>query len=349
MTTVGFDVTAVTTGATGVARYVRELVSALRRQGVQVSPFAVGRGRYDALPETRRVRVPLRALHAAWAVSTWPHAETFTGPVDVVHVPDLRPPPTRRPLVMTLHDLAAVDHPELHSARRVAAQQEQLAALRRASVVLTVSATTRARAIAHGVPAERIVVTPLGYTPLPPVTGERVVAEPYLLAVGELTPRKNLGVLTQAFSAAGLTGHRLVIAGPGNADAGDLLGPDIDDVVLLGAVDDDTLARLYRDAVALCFPSKAEGFGLPVLEAMAQGLPVLASDIEVVREVGGDAILTAPVDDVHRWAEGLRRLVEDAALRRQLSAAGRARASGFTWEATAAATLAAYDRALACE
>lgn len=347
MTSVGFDVTPMTTGVTGVARYVRELVGALRGQGVTVSTYAFGRGRYPALPGTRHISVPLRVLHTAWAMAPWPRAETVAGDVDVVHVPDLRAAPTRRPLVMTLHDLAAVDHPELHSPRRVAAQRAQLETVRRqASVVITVSEATRTRAVAHGVSPERIVVTPLGHTPRPPA-GAPVIDGPYLLAVGEVTPRKNLGVLTRAFAAAKVPGLRLVVAGPTSPQTADLLGPDRDDVIILGSVDDETLTGLYEGAVALCFPSLAEGFGLPVLEAMSAGVPVLASDIDVVREVGADAVSFAPPRDVAAWTDAIRQLAEDGELRARLSEAGRRRASLFTWEATAAATVAAYEKALA--
>lgn len=345
---VGLDVTAVTTGGTGVARYVRQLTAALGREDVQLALLAFGRGRRPAPDGTRQLRIPLRILHAGWGAVAWPSVERLVGPVDLVHAPDLRPPPTRAPVVMTVHDLAAVDLPALHSPRRVAAQRAQLDAARSAAIVFAVSRATADRLVAHGVDGDRIVVTPLGHTPLPP-PGPRTVAPPFVLAVGEIAPRKNLPLLVRAFRAAALSQDmRLVIAGPHGQDTEAVLAAADDRVVLLGPVDDATLARLYGDATALCFPSRAEGFGLPVLEAMAAGLPVVASDLEVLREVAGPAAVLVDSLDENGWIDALRTVTDDEQLRRRLIADGRRRAAEFTWTATAEATLTGYRKAAGC-
>ena len=121
-----------------------------------------------------------------------------------------------------------------------------------------------------------------------------------------------------------------------------------DRVFTVGPVDDATLSGLYAAATALCFPSLAEGFGLPVLEAMAAGLPVVASDIEVVREVAGDAARLVPPGDVGAWRHALEDVATDPATLQRMAAAGRARAGRFSWDRTAELTVAAYRRVLRC-
>jgi glycosyltransferase involved in cell wall biosynthesis len=114
---------------------------------------------------------------------------------------------------------------------------------------------------------------------------------------------------------------------------------------LLGLVDDATLAALYRDALALCFPSRAEGFGLPVLEAMAAGCPVVASDLPVLREIVGDDGILVPAGDAIALSQALRELLGDDGTRAELARAGPRRAAAFSWASTAEATVDAYQRA----
>lgn len=335
-----------------MARYARQLSVALAGQEVELAPFAVGRGRRDAPPGVRHLGVPLRAVQRAWAVAGRPRVEGLVGPVDLVHSLDLRLPATGRPLVATVHDLAAIERPDLHPGRAVAQQRARLAGLGRARVVLADSGATAKALVARGVEAERIVVVPLGVSPLPPPVAAPV-ARPFLLAVGELAARKNLDCLLVAFAAARLGSVRLALAGPdgGQRDRLAALGRRLGlgrRLVMLGRVADDVLAGLYQDAVALCLPSLAEGFGLPVLEAMAAGLAVVASDLEVVREVAGEAALLVAPGDPSALADGLARVAGDEALRCRLARAGPRRASAFTWDETARATVQAYHRALAC-
>ena len=349
---VAVDVTPLIAGSTGVARYTDRLCNALEATGVELAPFAVGRASRPAPQGVRHVQAPLRVVQRAWSVTNRPSAEDLVGDVDVVHSLDLLPPPSRCPLVATVHDLAAVEEPHLHPRRSVSQQRARLAVLARAEVVVSNSYATASALVRHGIEGHRIVVGQLGLSSLPP-PAENGVSGPFVLTVGELSARKGHARLLEAFASARLGPARLVLAGP---DAGqgrplrDLaarLGI-ADQVVLLGHVSDAVLAGLYRDAMTLCFPSLAEGFGLPVLEAMAAGLPVVASDLEVIREVAGDtAILVAP-GDVATLCAALERVVGDEQLRHQLADSGRARARRFTWETTAKATASAYHRALAC-
>jgi len=345
---VALDVTPLTTGCTGVARYVRELSAALPAAGVDVVPYAIGRGRIPTLPGTAKSRVPLRLAHLAWRFAARPRVDYLVGAVGLVHTCDLLPPPTRRPVVMTVNDLAALEHPDRHARRQVALQRRQLIACGQADLVLTISQATADAVITQGVEAAKVVVTQMGRTPLPS-GGRCPVDGPFLLAVGELALRKDLPTLIAAFRRAAIPQNvRLVLAGPDGHGADTIVPLTGGRVVRLGLVSDRTLGALYRGALALCFPSVAEGFGLPVLEAMGSGLPVLCSDLPVLREVTGGSAVRLPSGEVAAWSSALELVVADAALRADLSERGRAAVAAFTWARTAAATRAAYDRLLSC-
>jgi glycosyltransferase involved in cell wall biosynthesis len=356
--TVALDATPLISGRTGIARYVTELGAALERRGVDVRRFAIGRGSREPSSDIRRIRVPLRIVERWWAGVPGPSLERFVGPADVVHAAGLLVPRTRRPLVVTVHDLAALDYPELHPDRHVRQVRALLKALDRAAVVLAVSGATADGLVARGIDRAKVLVAPLGATPLDTSNGTAadtaVVAEPgsYLLTVGEASPRKGYTTLLRAFASLGATAPRLLMVGPPAGDEARIRDTIAmfhleSRVVRLGAVSDGELAGLYQGALALCFPSVAEGFGLPVLEALAAGVPVVASDISVVREVAGDAALLVPVDDEGLMAKALHAVSVDPQLRARLADAGRHRATAFRWDRTAEVTLAAYRTATA--
>ena len=350
---VAFDATPVISGRTGVARYVTQLGAALERQSVELRQFAVGRRSFALPAGARHIRFPARAVERWWRTVPWPTIEQLVGDVQAVHATGLVMPPTRRPLVVTAHDIAAVRYPELHPDRHVRQQRAQLDLLHRASAIVSVSRATADDLVQLGIPAERVVVAPPGLTrlpePAPPLAGLDGRGG-YLLTVGETSPRKGYGTLVGALARLD-RGPALVMAGPPAGDERRLrsliasfgLGPR---VTRLGPVTDAVLARLYRDALVLCFPSIAEGFGSPVLEAMGTGLPVLASDIPVLRELAGDAAVYVPNDDEKAWAEAIQAIVSDDSLRRALAQRGLSRAAEFTWERAAAATCDAYRLAL---
>ncbi len=354
MPKVGFDVTALLAGDTGVARYTRDIAAALERRGIDLRPFAIGRGDHgDALPAgTRRLRVPLRLVHRSWSLIGRPSAQSLTPACDLVHAPDLVPPPSKGARVVTVHDLVALDHPDLHPARSVAVQRQQLAAARNpATVVIAVSQSTAAALRSRGVDAERVVTAPNGLTAMPAPDPSVVPPHPYLLAVGAITPRKGLPTLAAAFSRAAIPPSvRLVFAGPLGwegervVDAVRSAGTD-DRMIWLGRVSDAQLAALYDRAIAVCVPSVAEGFGFPLLEAAAAGAPVVASDLPVFRELDGCVTLYAPVRDDEAWTLALERVVGDESLRREAAARGRLVASEYTWDRTATLTIGAYNRA----
>lgn len=348
---VAFDVTPVIFGRTGIARYVTQLAIALEASGTELRRFAIGRATFPLPAEARHIRVPARLIEPWWRLAPWPTLERLVGECELVHATGPLIPRTRRPLVVTVHDLAALRYPELHPSRHVHQQQALRAALARAAVIVSVSSATADDLVHLGVRAERIVVTPLGVThrtatapvPDPPPAG-------YLLTVGESSPRKRYDIVLRAL--AQLDGDlRLVMAGPAAGDDARLrslvgaLGLT-SRVSRQGAVSDSMLAGLYDGALALCFPSMSEGFGLPVLEAMAVGVPVIASDIAATREVAGSAALYPAGDDAVAWVEAIQAVTSDASLRAAMATAGREQAAKFTWERTASATLDAYRRAL---
>jgi glycosyltransferase involved in cell wall biosynthesis len=347
---VAFDVTSVIAGSTGIARYVNELSASLDGGGAELRRFALGRQSFPAPSGTRHLPVPARIVARSWKLTGWPRAEQLVRGADVVHATGLLVPATRRPLVVTVHDVAALRHPELHPARHVRAQRGLVSSLDRAAGIVAVSAATADDLVQLGVPGERITVAPLGLSHMPPPVSEGRPPPGYLLTVGETARRKRYDVLLRALVGLG-PDVRLVMAGPPAADDERLsqlvseLGLT-DRVRRLGSVSDAQLSGLYEGALALCFPSVAEGFGLPVLEAMAWGTPVLVSDLPVMRELAGDAAVYIPVDGPSTWADAISGVIEQPALREALSAAGRRRAGEFTWEKAARRTREAYALAL---
>jgi len=277
-----------------------------------------------------------------------------------VHATSAAVPPTRgRPLVATVHDLAFRHYPDAYPAagRRYHDRAARIVAGEAARVIAVSQATADDLTELYGVEPARISVVPLGVEPpgaADQPAAARLLADlgvrgPFLLAVGTLEPRKNLPRLLAAFGEVTdeLPDHFLVVAGP--VGWGPTLRPTWDSVrvKLAGPVGDPVLRALYRTAEGLAYPSLYEGFGLPVVEAMAHGLPVLTSDRSSLPEVAGDAAVLVDPLDRGAIAKGLVRLVTDSALRRRLADAGPRRAARFTWPATAAGTWAAYREVLA--
>ena len=226
----------------------------------------------------------------------------------------------------------------------------------RAALVVAISQYTRERLLARSpAAASRCVVVPPGVDSgfaAPDAGAVAAAPSPYFLAVGTIEKRKNIGRLLDAFAAAraGGVGARLVLAGRPGFGAGRWLrriaGELADAVTVVSGLDDRALQALYRDAVALLFPSLDEGFGLPILEAMQSGTPVLTSDRAAMPEVAGDAALLVDPDDVGAIRDGIERLWRDADLRARLVERGRDRVQCFQ-PRRAAQQLVEHLRALA--
>lgn len=249
--------------------------------------------------------------------------------------------------IITVHDVAHLEYPEWYSCKFSTFYRWLLPRLlRRVVLVLTVSEFSKARVVEMlEVPSKKVIVTPLGvdarFTPaseekVKSVTTRYGIDSPYLITVASISERKNLGRLVEAWNQAGVSGFRLVVVGAkGLPFAGKSHLPSNPSIMYLGYVSDEDLPALYSGALGSVYISLYEGFGLPPLEAMACGTPVLASNVTSLPEVVGDAGLLVDPYDVEAIAHGIRRLVEDSALREELKRKGLERAKQFTWERTA--------------
>ena len=356
----------------GIGRYTARLVAHLPAWGWDVAGFCALHRRRDvraalaaeglAGAPTTVLPLPRPALYDAWARLDRPDVAALPGlrGVDVVFAPSVAVPPRRRrPLVVTVHDAAPCLFPDAFSPRGLRFHRDGLAAAaRRADLVLTVSESSRAELVEHtDIPGERIRVVPNGVDL--EVAGDGQVEalarrlaladRPYVMWVGSLEPRKNVEALLglpAALAAAGLP-HRLVLAGPegwgptaGRARAA-AAGAPAGSLRLLGPVAAADLAPLYRGASLFCFPSLHEGFGLPVLEAMAQATPVLCSTASSLPEVAGPAARYVADAGPEAWAAAAVELLGDEPALAALAAAGPGRAGAFPWAACAEATAAA--------
>ena len=345
---VALDLTPAVISTGGVARYALALHDRLvERDDVEVVAFSIGRGR--AVPG-RRLAVPLRVAHAAWRTLHVPGARLLAGRADVLHSIDLVPPPSRLPLVVTVHDVLPITHPELYPPAARAATAARLEVARRAAIVVTTSASTGDEiASVGGLDRAGIVVAQPGWERVAALAPATVPVDgPFVLCVGAVTPRKGYDVLAEALARLGDDAPVVVVAGPDwwRADevrAATAAAP-AGKLRFLGEVTDDVLAELYRQASAFCSASLAEGYGMPVVEALGHGVPVVATDLPVVRELAGDAALLVAPGDADALADGLRR-VGDAGVAATLAAAGPTRVASLTWAAMADRVVGAYRSA----
>lgn len=344
-------------GGTGV--YGVELARELSRlEGLEVVGVA---GRHRGAPSAGFTPpVPVRALPIAgpllyegWLRLRWPRVEAATGPIDVVHATSIIPAATARPLVVTIHDLAFLHDPSHFTRRGVDVFRRSIEVVkRRASRIICVSRTTFDDCLANGLDVDRLRCIEngvrhlaIGAETVKDVVARHRLPDRYLLFVGTIEPRKNLPRLLEAHASLGDRVPDLVIVGAsGWGDGLEIPAASRGRVHTVGFVPSEELAALYAGAVALCYPSIREGFGLPILEAMAQGTPVVTSRGGATEEVaGGAAVLVEPLD-VASIADGLLRVIDK---RDEMSGRARDRAAQLTWRRTAQLTSEVYTEAVA--
>ena len=336
---------------TGVGEYAHQMAVALARQkGAQdtITLFSSSwkdRLASDVVPgaTTLDARIPVSALNFAWHRLGWPDLELLGAHADAAwSMHPLLMPSRRAAQVVTIHDLFFLDRPET-TVREIRRDYAALAAdhARRADGVIVVSEYTRDQVVNRlAVPADRVTVCPNGapeWTPRDEPAGLGPI-----LHLGTVEPRKNVGALIRAYAALvkqSATTPDLVLAGR----IDELPSLAADDRALmetrihtLGYVTDVERMRLYREASMVVIASADEGFGLPAVEAMALGVPVVAADRGALREVVGDAGVLVDPDDTAAFAAAMRRVLEDGSLRRDLTARGVDRSRTFSWDRSAA-------------
>jgi glycosyltransferase involved in cell wall biosynthesis len=333
----------------GAERYALELVPILAR----LAPGEVVLFSRELPPSLARLDVERHDAQLVGRIpveQAWLPYAAARARVDLLHMLGAPTPVLWRGCAaMTVHDATPWLHPDAAGARWYA-RPLYPQALSRAAAIFTVSEAAREDLVrSAGAPRERVFVTPNGVDPrlfeLRPPDGPRA---PYLLAVGTFEPRKNLPVLLDAFRALRRDGRDLQLVVVGRQAFTQLLplGELAPHVRLTGAVPDDALHALYAGAACFVMPSLHEGFGLPLAEAMAAGVPAVASDIPALREVGGETVRYADPRDAQGLAAAIRAALDDREGSQLRAAAARGRARRFRWEETARATLAVYRRVL---
>ena len=374
--TVALDVTPLIGARSGVGHFVAEILDAMQTEpGIRLVPYSLSlrarrgvgipglsrpaSGPSPLPPGTRQLPFPATAAIAAWGRLDQPSAERWLAPATVVHGTNFVVPPTRgAAAVVTVHDLTFARYPEMVTAdvRRF------VPALRRAvdrgawvhtpsqfiaAEAKEILSTDRIVAVPHGVP--RIALPP---SPLGGLVGD----SQFILAMGTLEPRKNIARLVEAFGPVAAThpGLQLLLAGadgpakPAVLAARAALPASLQKRVhIAGYVDERMRATLLSRASVFAYPSLYEGFGFPVIEAMAAGTPVVAGEAGAIPEVAGDGALLVDPTDVDAIADGLTRVLDDPELAERLVKAGRKQAAGYSWRRAADGLTELYGRAAA--
>ena len=345
---VGYDAAPLLDAPTGVGRYAGELAAALAVRGVEIVRFAVSWGA-PRVEGVRRWRVPARVARAAWRRWNRPAIERLTGRVDLVHATNfVLPALGGTPGVVTVHDLSFFRDDTWPGGHRLR-DLVPWSVARAAAVLVPTQAIADEVTSRLGVPESKVHVTPEGVAPVffgagalsEAALGALGIPGPFVVATGTIEPRKNLPTLLEAWRRVKdeLGGWTLVLAGPKG------WGPDLPEtpgVLPIGWVGDETLPGLLAAAELFCYPSSYEGFGLPPLEAMAAGTPAIVGRYSAAPEVLGDAAWLVDPRDADGFADALRTLGTDATLRRSYVVGGKAHAAAYTWNRTAATTIAAY-------
>jgi len=378
---IGIDVTSALNQGAGIGRYTRELIKAVVFESA-ADKFTLISAK---LPHTNQLKNPFmplkpnvvfkelpfdeRWMHRIWYRLKVPlSVQNFTGRLDLFHSPDFVLPPINKktPTLLTIHDLSFIRYPETFTPELVAYLNQIVPwSINRATHILADSKTTKDDLVTQwNVDPVKVSVLYSGVGGnFEPITNPRSIKnvrkkydlgdKPYLISVGTVQPRKNYRMLIRAFRpvAENFPNDLIIVGGKGwmhdqilgEVEAQGLHGR----VKFLGYVDDSDLPALYSAATILASPSLYEGFGLPILEAMACGVPVIASNVSSLPEVVGDAGVLLPTEDTDAWSQAMMNLIEDMSQRTKLVGAGFLRARQFTWSKSAKELMSIYDQLLA--
>lgn len=354
----GLDAHMVGGHETGNETYVKGLVEGFKATGDEdVIVYHTGAPWTSAAGRVRFERLTTANPYVRLGVEL--PARSLVQRLDILHMSYTAPLWSATPVVLTVHDICYVTNPEWFSERDLRVLTAQVPrSIRKAAHVITDSRDARSQIIEHyAVPEDRITAIPIGPgSGAAPIDAAAAKAEleslgvpagrSYILAVGNLQPRKNLVRLLQAFKE--LRDVDLVVVGPRHYRADDAVQAAAgvtDRVHFTGYVTDRQLAAAYRCATVFVFPSLYEGFGLPALEAMAHGVPIASSNAGSLPEVCGEAAVFFDPHSVEEMSQAIDHLLNDAALRERLAAAGTARLKDFSWQKTAAMTAEVYKKA----
>jgi glycosyltransferase involved in cell wall biosynthesis len=354
---IAFDVSPLSHPRTGIGNYVRGSLAGLAEAAAgrhELIAFASTRPRGRRLIREALADVPVdvrtlvlpwsHAFRMGWSRLGRPSVERFLGQVDVLHFSDWMVPPQRGGIRSTMvHDLVPLLHPEWVTPRTRSMHGYKLARTAECDLVFVNSAYTGRDVEEHlGVPADRIRVAPPGVSAEYSADGERAdLGRPYVLSLATLEPRKNLATLVEAWRP--LAGE-FALAVAGAAGWGEQALPDDPGILKLGFVGAGEVPRLMRGAGVFVYPSLFEGFGMPIVEAMACGVPVVASSHASMDEACGDAAVRVDPVDPEAMSAGIREALER---RDELAAAGLAHAVGFTWRRCGEIHLWAFEQAAA--
>lgn len=336
----------------GTGRYAKEIARALATQDGRVDGWIawhrdVSAAQVDGVDGPHRLPLPRRPLTLAW--------ERRVGPAprhsDIIHAPTpLFPPKRKAPIVVTVHDAVPWTHPETLTPRGVGWHRRMIAhAAREADRIVVPTQSVADELTEQFTLTDRLVVIGHGVsdaTQLPPDADARAArlrlpTDGYWLSLATLEPRKGLDILIDALADPAAPDLPLLVVGqPGwggvdPATRAASVGVPAERLRVLGKLNDADLAVVLSNATALVAPSRAEGFGLPVVEAMAAGTPVISSDAPALVEVGGDATLHVPREDAGALAAAMRELAEDGRRRDELARAGRERSRRYRWSTAA--------------
>jgi glycosyltransferase involved in cell wall biosynthesis len=364
---VAIDVTPLIGVRTGVGVALAAIIDAFRAidDPPEVVPYALSlraRQHRSALPEgTHFVPLPATVLLRAWTRADAPRIDRWLDGANVVHASNYLAPPSRKPTLVTVYDCSFVRYPELCTPEVRAFEPSLRRAIARGVTVHTSSEFVASEIddiFGPGLRAAgRVVVIPLGVprveaaAKLPPALAARLDGAPYILSIATLEPRKDLVNLVRAFGSVAVRNNdlRLVLAGKDGPDRpridaalAALPTPVRERIILAGAVDDPTRRAILEGAALVAYPSRYEGFGFPLLEAMASGVPVVSTRVGSIPEVAGDAAMLVEPGDPDALAGAIERVATDTALRAELVPQGYAQAQRFSWSRTAHDLAAVY-------